>query len=118
MDLQVEAPAMSTDPLALRVARRHQAAMVVRTVPTTKTRVEYTNSGRISAVDLMNMLEPQFGYLVKLRFRPSPGGPSTTVAWDGVNEDGNVVTGKLVLHAAVDEGEVMSWAVVTVDKTP
>jgi hypothetical protein len=109
---------MSADPLAVRVARRHQAARVVRTVPTTRTRVEYTNSGRISAVELATMLEPQFGYLVRVRFRPTPHGPSTTVAWAAVTEDGAVVSGTLTLRAAVAEDEVTSWAVLTVDPTP
>jgi hypothetical protein len=109
---------MNADPLALRVARRHQAAILLRDVPTTKSRVEYSNAGTISAVDLMNMLEGQVGYVVRLRFRPAPGEPSTTVAWEAVTEDGDVVTGKLVLHAAVTEGEVLSWAVLTVDQAP
>jgi hypothetical protein len=66
----------------------------------------------------MTMLEPQFGYMVRLRFRPAPSGPTTSIAWDAVTENGDVVTGTLVLHAAATEAEVLSWAVLTVDQVP
>ncbi len=105
---------MPADPLAVRVARRH-AALVVRTVPTTKTHVEYTSGGTISSGELMRMLEAQLGYMVRLRFRPIAAGSSTTTAWEAVAADGAIVTGQLVLHAAITESEVTSWAVVTVD---
>ena len=106
---------MIPDPIAVRVAQRHQAALVVRTFPTTTTRVEFTDGVRISALDLERMLEAQLGYVVRLWFRPASGGPTTSVAWEAVVEDGGVVSGKLVLHAAVAEDEVTSWAVLTVD---
>ena len=64
------------------------------------------------------MLEPQVGYVVRLRFRPASGGPATSITWEAVVEDGAVVTGKLTLHASVADDEVTSWAVVTVDRTP
>lgn len=38
------------------------------------------------------------------------------MAWEALNENAEVVTGKLVLHAAVAESEVVSWAEVTVDR--
>ncbi len=100
---------MSTDPISVRVARRHQAALVVREVPTVKKRLEFTDSGRISALDVMNMLEAQFGYIVRLRFQASPGGEATSVGWVAVNENGDAISGKLVIHAAVADDEVMSW---------
>jgi hypothetical protein len=52
---------MITDPLALRVARRHAArtdAIFFRNVPAERIRVEYTNAGTISAFVLNIMLEP------------------------------------------------------------
>jgi hypothetical protein len=106
------------DPLALRVARRHRAAIVSRDAVFTKTkvRVEYDCSGKISMIDLKLMIEPQVGYLMKLRFRPSLVGTPTTVGWEGVKVDGELVTGKLVLHALVSEGEVRSWGEVVVDR--
>lgn len=106
---------MPADPIVLRVARRH-AALVVQEIPTVKKRLRFTESGRISALDVMNMLEPQVGYLVQFRFRPTPGGPTRTIRWEGVTQDGGVVTGQLVLHAAVASDEVTSWGVLTVDK--
>jgi hypothetical protein len=102
-------------PLAHRVARRHQAAVALRDVPAPSIRVEYSNSGRSSAVALMKMLEPQVGKLVKLRFRRSLAVDPNGVEWEALNETASVVTGKLVLHAALDEDEVISWAEVTVD---
>jgi hypothetical protein len=54
--------------LAHRVARRHKTAAALRVK---NTRVEYSNSGGISAVELARMLERQLGVLVKLRSRPA-----------------------------------------------
>ena len=102
--------------IAHRVARRHQAAVALRNVPTEGTRVEYSNSGRISAVELMKMLEPSIGALVKLRFRPAITGTPNTIAWEALDENANIISGKLVLHAAVAEDEVVSWAEVVVDE--
>ncbi len=101
---------MITDPVTLRVARRHRAA-----VPAERVRIEYSDSGRISAVELMKMLEPTTGPLVRLRFRPSLSGSPNTISWEALDENANVVSGKLVLHAAVSENEVVSWAEVTID---
>jgi len=106
---------MNHDPLAARVARRHQAALLVRNVPAIKKRVEYTDSGSIYAFELAKMLEDQLGYVARLRFCPAPAGPPTTIALEALTEDGRLVTGKLVLHAAVTETEVASWAVLTID---
>jgi hypothetical protein len=96
----------------------HHVAVVLRNVPTVETRVEYTASGSIYAFELARMLEAQLGGVMRLRFRPVPAGPATTAAWEAVTEDGAIVTGQLVLHAAITESEVMSWAVVSVDRTP
>jgi hypothetical protein len=91
------------DPIALRVARRHQAAVVLRDVPTTETRLEHSNAGTISAVELMKILEPTAWFLVKLRFRPSLSGLPNTISWEARDDNANIVTGTLVLHAAVGE---------------
>jgi hypothetical protein len=105
---------MSADPAAVRVTRRYRAAVFPRDVPTTKTRIEYDCSGRISAIDLKLRLEPQTGYLKRFRFRHL-NGQSTTVAWEGVGVDGELVTGKILLYTAVAEDAVMGWGEVTVD---
>ena len=110
-------PVMPADPLAVRVARRHRDAVLHQNVSTTKIRVEYWCSGRISAFDVKMALEPEVGYLRKLRFRP-PDGLPTTVAWEGVKVDGEVVTGKIVLRTAIAEDGVTSWGEVMVDREP
>jgi hypothetical protein len=109
---------MSADPLAVRIARRHQASILPRAVPTTTFRIELDWSGRISVIALKMALEPTTGYLVMLRFRPSLGSPTPpTVAWEGVTGNGELVTGTLVLRASVTEDTVASWAEITVDPT-
>jgi hypothetical protein len=104
--------------IACRVARRHarEAAFLFREVPAESARIEYTDSGRISAVALMKMLEPQLGVLVKLRFRRSLKIDPNGVEWEAITENANIISGKLVLRAAVAESEVISWAEVTVDE--
>jgi hypothetical protein len=101
--------------LAHRVALRHQA-VALRNVPAENTRVYYSNSGRISSVELARMLEPQLGALVMLRFRPAITGTPNTIAWESLDENANIVSGKLELHAAVSDDEIVSWAEVTVDE--
>ncbi|MGA3122609.1 MAG: hypothetical protein ABSF69_17730 [Polyangiaceae bacterium] len=105
---------MSLDPLAVRVARRH-AAVVFRDVPTEDIRIEYSDSGRISAVALSRMLERELGPLVTMRFRRSLVGTPNTVAWEALNERAELVSGKLELHAGVRDDEVVSWAEVFID---
>ena len=64
---------MSLDPLAVRVPRRHAAVVPV---PAEIVRIQYSDSGRISAQNLTRMLEPEVGVLVKLRFRAARCGRS------------------------------------------
>jgi hypothetical protein len=107
---------ITPDPLAVRVARRHQADVIFRDVPASKTHIEYADSGRISDMALMKLLEPQVGKLVKLRFRRSMEIDPNGVEWEALTEDAKLVSGRLVLHAAVAEDEVVSWAEVVVDE--
>ncbi len=83
---------MIPDPIALRVARRHRAAVVLRDVPTIKKRVEYTATGNIYAFELATMLEAQLGAVMRLRFRPNPVGSTTAIAWEALMGDGEIVT--------------------------
>ncbi len=54
---------------------------------------------------------------MKLRFRPAPAGPQpTTVTWEATTARAEILTWTLVLHAAVDQDEVTTWAVLTVDQ--
>lgn len=105
----------TTSPLARRIVRRHQAAIVFRDIPVSPTRVEYSNGGRILAVELARMLEPTCGFVTGLRFRPSLAGRPNTVSWEALDENAEVVTGKLVLHAGLSDIEVVTWAEVIVE---
>jgi hypothetical protein len=107
---------MTPTPIALRVARRHQAAIVLRDAPAATTRVEYSSSGRISAVELMRMLEPELGVLVGLRFRRSLEVDPNGIEWEGLDEEGNLVSGRLTLHASLSETEVVTWGEVIIHR--
>jgi hypothetical protein len=61
------------------------------------------------------MLEPKTGFLVQLKFRPSMTGTPNTISWESLDKHANLVTGRLILHAAVGETEIVSWAEVVVD---
>ncbi len=100
-----------------RIVRRH-AAVVFRDIPSARTRVEYSDSEMITAVELMTMLEPTLGFVTNLRFRPSLTGLPNTVSWEALDEHAEVVSGRLILHTAVAENEVASWADVVVDEVP
>ena len=102
-------------PLARRIVRRH-AEVVFRDVP--YTRIEYSNGARVTAVELMRMLEPTCGIVTGLRFRPAIAGVPHTVSWEALDEYAEIVTGKLVLHGAVSDSEVVTWAEVIVDTIP
>jgi hypothetical protein len=104
------------DPIALRVARRHarEAAVVFRDVSAKPFRIEYSNSGRILAIELSKMLEPVVGPLARMVFHRPPGS-TNTIGWAVVDPAGDVVSGMLVMHAEVGEHEVTSWAEVTID---
>jgi hypothetical protein len=62
------------------------------------------------------MLKPIIGVLVKLRFRASLLIDPNGVEWEALDENANVVTGQLILHAAVANDEVVSWAEVVIDE--
>ena len=104
---------ITPNPLAVRVARRHaarhQAAIVLRNVPST-TRIEI---GTTYGIEAKIIVEPTTGYLSSFRFRKALDG--TTIPWEGVGVDGKVVKGKILLHATVAEDHVATWAEVTVD---
>jgi hypothetical protein len=107
----------TSDPIAHRVAQRHfrEADVVFGDVEPKRFRVEYSNSGRVSDVALMRLLEPQIGKLMKLRFRPSLEIDPNGVEWEGLDGNANIVSGKIVLHAAISETEIVSWGEVIVD---
>jgi hypothetical protein len=101
--------------IAARVAARHQAAVILRDAPPRRTMIQYSSGGRISAVALMKVLEPELGVLMTVRFCPALTGLPNTVSWEALDEHAHIVTGQLVLHAAVADDEVVSWAEVMID---
>jgi hypothetical protein len=108
------------NPIAIRVAHRHatrKGAVIFRGVPAARLSIEYTDSGTISAIEVARMLRPQLGMLLKLRFRRSLVVDPNGVEWEALDEYANVVSGRLILHAAVSESTVGSWAELTVDAT-
>jgi hypothetical protein len=109
--------AMTQDLIADRVAQRHarEAAVVLGNMPAAPTRIEYTDSGRISDIAVMTLLESAVGKLMKLRFRRSLVVDPNGVEWEGIDENANIVSGRLTLHAAISETEIVSWAEVVVD---
>ena len=110
--LQVSVGGESPEP----EVRVHMGAVVFRDLPDTRTRIEYSDSGRISATELMRMLEPTCGFVTGLRFRPAITGLPNTVAWEALGPDAEIVTGKLVLHGAVSGVEVVTWAEVMINE--
>ncbi len=102
---------MSANPIAARVARRHQAAVQRRE----QTLPDFTR--RISDDDLSRLLEPTIGRLLRVRFRAAMDDGFGVVAWEAVTVRGDYITGKLFLRTVVREDEVVSWAEVTVDQT-
>lgn len=61
------------------------------------------------------MLRPHLGFIMKLRFRPSVKIDPNGVEFEALTENAEVVSGRLVLHAAVAEDRIVSWAEVIVD---
>lgn len=106
-------PVVNLDPIARRVVRRFQSAIAVED----DTRIEYTDSGFIFGVTIMKLLRPTVGNLVKLRFGPALTGLPNTVAFEAVRDDGAIIEGRVILHAAVDDDAIFSWGEVVVDGT-
>ena len=100
---------MSANPIAARVARRHQAAVQRRQ----QTLPGFTR--RISDDDMSRLIGRR---LLTVRFRPAMGDGFGVVAWEGIDAEGELVSGKVFLRVVVRDDEVVSWAEVTVDRHP
>ena len=98
---------------AHRVARRYQAA-VLRDKPIPE--IVFSDEGVISAADIKRFLEPHIGTLFQVRLRPSLVGLPNTIAWEPLSENAEFITGRVVLHAKVDETRISVWAEVLVDQ--
>ena len=104
---------VNIDPLAHRVALRHREALRCRRA---STRVEYSTAGNIDAVAVIRLLEPSFGPLLKLTFRPTSTSTPNIVAFDAVSPKNQLVCGRVVLHATVAVNTILSWGEVLVDE--
>ena len=84
---------MSANPLAVRVAERHRAA--VQNQESKPATVVPTFTRRITADDLSRVVERQVGQLLKVRFRDAMDDGFGVVDWEGINDAGDYVIGKL-----------------------
>jgi hypothetical protein len=71
------------------------------------------DGGVISADDLHRLLKDRVGPLSRVRFRAFGLGP--VVEWEAFRADGDLVVGRLVLHAVVGIDEVVVWANLIID---
>lgn len=112
----VEITVMPTQ--AERVARRasKSAGGLLVTRPVRGIEVTYSDGGIVTSRDCARLIEPHVGQVMNLTFRKSLTGLPNTVAWEALHSDGIIITGALVLHAAVRGNQVVSWAEVQVDK--
>lgn len=95
-----------------RIADRHRRSDVAReNQPDENLRVTYGDGGSVSSQDLIRVLDDRFGFVIKLRLRPSLTGLPNTISWEALNERAEVITGKLILHAELrGESELLVWA--------
>lgn len=99
---------------AARVVARHvHGAIVLRDLPATVD-VIYSDGGIVSAADVARLLEDRLGTLLNVRFRPTPSGTSNSVRWEALDDQGEIVTGQLVLHAGLRDNRVVVWAEIVI----
>lgn len=81
-------------------------------------KIEITSSdgGIVTAQDVGRMIEPHVGPVFQLTFRKALNGLPNTVAWEAVDQDGDLLWGSLVLRAKVSDSQVVSWAELQIDK--
>jgi hypothetical protein len=99
--------------VAKRVAHRFAAAFFTTGGPPT---VDLTNadSSALSATELRRLLEPTYGAIARLGFLPVAGS-ANTATFEALAASGNIITGRVVIHAVVTDERVTSWAEVIVE---
>lgn len=101
---------------AARVLSRHRhGAVVLRDEPATLD-VIYSDGGIVTARDVARLIEQRIGLVSTLRFRPSVNTPPNGVAFEGLGESGEVVSGQVILHAGLRDDQVVCWAEVVRDE--
>lgn len=85
--------------------------------PPAETRIPLTYSDRlIAADDVSRTIYDQLGRSIGVVFRTGNEGDGITVPWDGVDENGERFTGRLVLHAGVAWDRVLTSGEVEIDE--
>ena len=100
-------------PLAVRVANRHLADSPG--APDRGTIVILSDGGVITPADIARLLVDRVGRLANLRFGDPDPGDRHPVPWQAVTEDREVITGRLLLHAAASSEAVPAWGTIEVD---
>jgi hypothetical protein len=105
---------VTAPPLPACAAHRSAAAFFTTGGPPTLG-LSNTDSSTLSATELGRLLEPTFGAIAKLGFKPVAGS-SNTAAWEALATSGAHISGMVVVHADVTDERVTSWAEVIVEE--
>src|SRR5580658_2946069 len=109
--------------LAARVLRRHLRAVsqaepeIVFTTRSESVSVIYSDGGVISSSDLRRLLRDRIGHIIRLDFSLGGTQAPNVVLWTALLHDGEIVDGRLILHAQVRPDRVTSWAEIMIDPT-
>jgi hypothetical protein len=93
--------------LAARVLRRHLRAVsqaepeIVFTTRSESVSVIYSDGGVISSSDLRRLLRDRIGHIIRLDFSLGGTQAPNVVLWTALLHDGEIVDGRLILHAQV-----------------
>lgn len=96
-----------------RVARRYAAA--VRRDAVGPTTLVHSDGGVVTVRDLERLLHEQVGFLAETRFRRSLDGSPNTVRWEALDDCGEVVSGRIVIHASVAADRISVWSEILLD---
>jgi hypothetical protein len=104
---------VTAPPPPARAAHRFAASFFTTGGPPTLD-LRNADSSTLSATELRSLLEPTYGAITKLRFSPVAGS-ANTAKFEALATSGTLITGRVVLHAAVTDECVTSWAEVIVE---
>lgn len=114
-DLNVAKPGRRLPtPTPQRVAHRFASSFFTTGGPSRSLDLSNAASSTLSAAELRSLLEPTYGLIAKLRFK-AVAGSANTATWEAVAASGTIITGRVVLHAAITVERVTSCAEVIVE---
>lgn len=99
--------------LPARVAHRFAAAFFTTGGPPSLD-LSNSDSSTLSATELRGLLEPAYGATARLKFLPVVGS-ANTATWEALAANGTIISGRVVVRAAVTDERVTSWAEVIVE---